>query len=39
MNDLELISKTHCGVCGDSLAVWEESVCILCEVDEELAGE
>jgi hypothetical protein len=39
MNDLELTSKTHCNVCGDTLAVWEELTCILCEVDEELAGE
>ena len=39
MNDLELTSKTHCAVCADTLAVWEESVCILCETDEEMAGE
>ena len=39
MNDLELTSKTHCAVCADTLAVWEESICILCETDEELGGE
>ena len=37
--DLETVTNTKCVMCGDTLADWEERVCILCEVDEELDGE
>jgi len=33
--DLETVTNTKCAVCNDTLADWEERVCILCEVDAE----
>jgi hypothetical protein len=29
--DLEFITTTHCDTCGDTLAEWEENICIICE--------
>lgn len=33
--DLEISTNTRCAVCGDTLAEWEENICIICEVDGE----
>lgn len=34
-NSLELTQTVFCVTCGDTLAVWEVNVCLLCEVDGE----
>lgn len=34
-SDLELETTTKCVVCNDTLAVWEERICLICEVDGE----
>jgi hypothetical protein len=33
--DLEISTNTRCAVCSDTLAEWEENICIICECDGE----
>lgn len=31
--DFETVTNSKCAICGDKLAEWEDSICIICECD------